>query len=99
MSEQAWHPLKLTDKDKTAVAAVRDLAAGKASAAQQRAAWAFIVERVGGFYDLSFRPDAMGGPRDTAFHEGRRFVAAQLQKIATLPMDLLIPEEDKPRNG
>lgn len=89
---RAFLPVKLTDRDKDAAQALRDLAAGKADERQQLRAWAFIVERIAASDDLSFRPDDQGGARDTAFHEGRRFVGLQMRKIATLPADLLFGE-------
>ncbi|MEL6204116.1 MAG: hypothetical protein AAFR47_02225 [Pseudomonadota bacterium] len=90
---QAYRPIALTKADKATVHAIKALAEGKASGEQQRLAWTFIVERIGAFSDLSYRP-GLDGRRDTDFHEGRRFVAAQMLKIATLPHNLLI-EEDK----
>lgn len=64
-------------------AAIQALAAGEATPAQQRRALRWIVEAAGGAYDLSYRPGP-GGDRDTAFHEGRRFVATQIVKLTKL---------------
>lgn len=49
--------------------------AGKASDGQQRLALKWIIERLCGTYDLSYRPDS---ERDTVFAEGKRRVGLQL---------------------
>lgn len=90
---KAFHPVVLDpERDKSVIQAIKDFSEGKANEDQQRAAWAFLIERASGFYDLSYRPDDMGGARDTAFHEGRRFVGAQMMKIATTPTKILLGE-------
>lgn len=90
---RSFLPVKLDpERDKSVIQAIKDFSEGKANEGQQRAAWDFLIERAAGFYDLSFRPDDMGGARDTAFHEGRRFVGAQMMKIATTPTKILLGE-------
>ncbi len=74
-----------------ALAAIKAMARGEARPEQQKAALDFIIERLAATYDLSFRPDEFGGDRDTCFAEGRRFVGMTMQRIITLPIDLLSP--------
>lgn len=50
----------------------------------------FIIDRLSGTYDLSFRPDDAGGQRDTDFHEGRRFVGLNIRRIITQAHDTLL---------
>lgn len=89
---RAFLPVEYDKSDWTAIQAIRDLAAGKATEDQQRAAWAFIVQRIAAADDLSFRPDEAGGERDTAFHEGRRFVGLQMRKLTSLPANVVFQE-------
>lgn len=55
----------------------------------------FIEWRVCGVGELSYRSDAIGGDRDTAFAEGMRFVGLQLQKVGALPMEILVGPVNK----
>lgn len=71
------------------VAALKAFGKGEARADQQITAANFIIERLAGTYDLSFRPDDKGGERDTAFSEGRRFVGLQLRRVFTVPFETL----------
>jgi hypothetical protein len=73
-----WHPAPYEDADASAIKA---LAAGTASAAQQQRALDWIVHKACATYDLSFRPGE-GGERDSAFAEGKRFVGLQVVKMA-----------------
>lgn len=63
-------------------AAIKALAAGKASEHQQQLAWNLIVRGCSGVQLPSFRGggDALG----MAFMEGRRFVGSQLLSIASI---------------
>ncbi len=62
------------DFDAQDAAAVMALAAGQADAGQQKRALDWIIHFAAATYDMSFRPDSLGGERATAFAEGRRFV-------------------------
>ena len=74
----AWMPAGYALADATAVQA---LSKGIANAEQQIRALRWIVEAVAGTYDLSYRPGADEGRRDTDFAEGRRFVGLQIVKM------------------
>lgn len=80
-SSKPWMPAAYDDND---VAAIRALARGEATVAQQVHALQYIVETLAGYYDISFRPEPDGGAMGMAFHEGRRFVGAQLVKLTKL---------------
>ena len=67
--------------DKDVLMAVRAVASGKANEGQQKTAFDWIINHASGYYDLSYRPDGMGGARATDFHEGRRFCGAQIVKM------------------
>ena len=89
-----WTPPDLTDgrgNPHPAVAAIKALSEGKATEYQQKLAFQYIVEVLSGAFDLSFRPDELGGERDTAFAEGRRSVGLTLRRIILRPMDELAP--------
>ena len=77
----AWMPV---DYDLPTVAAIKALAAGTATDVQQRLAVQWVIETVAGTYEPSFRSDADGGDRETAFAEGRRFCGLQIVKIINL---------------
>jgi hypothetical protein len=72
------------------VAAIQALYHGSASAEQQRAAFAFLVQRICGIGEPSFRPPEID-PRGLAmaFAEGKRFVGLQLMKFAQMNLALL----------
>lgn len=65
------------------VGALQALHQGRASDHQQRRALDWIMKKAGAIGGQSFRH---GDPQATAFHEGRRFVAAQI--IAILEIDV-----------
>jgi len=67
--------------DKDVIMAIRAVASGKANEGQQKTAFDWIINHASGYYDLSYRPDGMGGARATDFHEGKRFVGAQIVKM------------------
>lgn len=64
--------------DKTVLMAIRAVIAGKANEGQQQAAMDWIINQASNYYDLSYRK---GDATATAFHEGRRFVGAQIVKM------------------
>lgn len=55
---------------------------GEATGEQQKRALRAIVRQIAQAGDLSYRPDGMGGERDTAFAEGKRFVGLAILKAA-----------------
>ena len=75
------------------VSAVQALLAGNATMDQQKRALSFVIERLAGTYDLSYRPFGEDGRRDTDFAEGRRFVGLQLVKLLKLNTAVL-PRKD-----
>lgn len=74
IKSQPWHPAPYEEADTNAIKA---LAAGNANEGQQKRAIDWIINKLCGTYDLSYRPDS---DRDTAFAEGKRFVGTQLVK-------------------
>lgn len=76
------------------VAAVQACVEGKATAQQQQRALKWVIEVASGTYDMSYRPGAQEGERDTAFAEGRRFVGLQLVKLTRLSLSKLRSSED-----
>lgn len=62
------------------VSAVQALANGIADAEQQKRALNWIIYKACHFDDLSYRPES---ERDTAFAEGSRFVALQVNAVLT----------------
>lgn len=83
--DPAWKPVAWEIADEVALKA---MATGEASPDQQRRAMDWIVRQAAGTYELSFRSDADGGERETAFAEGRRFVGLQIVKLVNLPPEL-----------
>ena len=82
----AWQPVE-TDPDDAE--ALKALVRGDASEEQQRRAVNWFITKAAGTYDLSFRSDAEGGDRETAFAEGRRFVGLQAVKLINMPGPVL----------
>jgi hypothetical protein len=62
--------------------AIRALEEGKATETQQKVALKAIAENIGGFLQVSYE----GTPTDTAFNEGKRWVARFLFEVVTAPM-------------
>lgn len=77
---QPWVPPSWEIAD---ASALQSLGRGDASPDQQRRALRYIIERLAGTYDLSFRPTS---DRDTCFAEGRRFVGLQITKLLNLSL-------------
>lgn len=82
VESRPWFPVKYTDYDASLITALHY---GRASPNQQTEALKFIVEKVCGYYDLSYRAGE-DGRRDTDFAEGKRFVGAQLVKLTKIPL-------------
>ncbi len=61
--------------------AIRALEDGKATEAQQKLALKAIAENVGGFFQISYSQS----PNETAFNEGKRWVARFLYEVITAP--------------
>jgi hypothetical protein len=66
--------------DKAELNAMYALSTGAATDEQQLRAWSWIIGALCRYHDVSYRPGA-DGDRDTAFAEGRRFVAAEMIKM------------------
>lgn len=60
-------------------AGLKALSVGTASSAQQQAVFNWLIKDAGGIGAQSFRSD----PMETAFSEGRRFVAIQIIHLTT----------------
>lgn len=73
-----WAPV---DYELSDAGALQALQRGDASAYQQQTALKFIVERIAGTYQPSFRAT---GDRDTCFAEGRRYVGMQIVKFLNI---------------
>jgi len=77
----AWMPAAYDVQD---VDAIKAVFAGKGDAAQQRRVLDWVIASAD-TYELSFRSDADGGERETAFAEGKRHVGMQLVKMINMP--------------
>jgi hypothetical protein len=73
--------------------AIKLVAQGEATPEQQRRAIEAIIGRVACADELSFRADDHGGPRETDFSEGKRYVGLQLRKLITTPLNILTGED------
>lgn len=80
--DPAWLPASYTLAD---VSAVQALALGEAQPHQQKAALDWIIRCAAGTYEPSYRSDADGGDRETAYAEGRRFIGLSLIKLVNMP--------------
>ena len=83
-----WTPTELTPGETLAIKA---LARGDATPAQQRVAWDAIRLKLARCEDEAFFPDAMGGARATDYLLGMRRVASDMRLHAEAPMKLLHP--------
>lgn len=70
------------------IVALQMVAAGEANPDQQKRAIRAIVVQIAQANDLSYRPDGMGGERDTAFAEGKRYVGLAIRKAVEVPLDV-----------
>lgn len=66
--------------DEADVSSLQALANGTANAEQQKRALNWIIYKACHFDDLSYRPDS---ERDSAFADGSRFVALQVNALLT----------------
>jgi len=85
-----WRPPAYEDADAIAIQA---LERGNANMDQQKRALAWIIEKAAGTYEMSYRPGAGEGDRDTVFAEGRRFVGNQIVKMTKLKVGQLRREQ------
>lgn len=74
----ACSPAPYTDLD---IQSIQAIAAGVASAGQQKRALDWIINSACGAYELSYRS---GDPHETSFAEGRRFSGLQIVKMLRL---------------
>lgn len=61
--------------------AVIAVSQGVANEEQQKTAIEAILVDICGYHDLSYRPDELGGERDTSFALGKRFVAIEILRL------------------
>ena len=87
-----WKPAGYAVAD---AAALQALQRGDATPDQQRRALRWWIEKACGTYDMSFRPGAEDGRRDTDFAEGRRFPGLQTVKLLNANLDAM--RRDEPR--
>lgn len=86
-----WLPVVIRHSPQAALKALDN---GSADGVQQRVAIKYIVEVLGMHDQRSYVPDS---ERDSAFAEGRRWVASQILRLLTLP--LVEPEPNIEREG
>lgn len=67
------------------LAAFKAVQAGIANPSQQKLVLDTVIEKLCGYYDLSFRP-GVDGARVTDFCEGKRWVGAAIVRAINLPM-------------
>lgn len=84
--DPAWMPPAYSVAE---IEALKAMARGEAQPHQQKMALDWLINTAAGTYDLSYRSDAEGGERETAFAEGRRFVGMQAVKLVNLPPALV----------
>lgn len=94
MTKAIPHPWQPADYDEFDVGSVRAWFNGNADERQQLRARDWVLFKLCGISDLSFRPDS---ERDTAFAEGKRFVGLQIVKLSKLPPGAGAPPKPRPR--
>jgi hypothetical protein len=96
-----WRPIEVNNTtvvgpgllNRADVAAIKAVAAGEATADQQRRAIEAITDRVACVNEQSWRADDHGGQRETDFSEGKRFVGLQLRKLIATSLDILTGDD------
>lgn len=78
LQSSPWLPVPYELAD---VMAIKALAAGTAEKEQQLRAMRWILVEASGRLEMSYRPGAEEGRRNTDFMEGRRFVGNQIVKL------------------
>jgi len=80
--------------DKAELNAMYALSVSAATAEQQKRAWDWIIGALCRYLDISYRPSAEDpNGRDSAFADGRRFVAAEMIKM-TRVNPAILEEQD-----
>ena len=82
----AWVPANYTTAD---VGALKATWEGTATPDEMRQALQWIIAEAGQYGEISYRSEKDGGALETAFAEGRRFVAQQVQKLIGLDARLV----------
>lgn len=80
MAARAFDPLPFGKWPSPVVAALKALSKGEARPDQQITGLNFLIEELCGLYDEPFRPDDLGGERETCFALGRAYPGRQLRK-------------------
>lgn len=86
-----YSPIVFVKADASALQAMKR---GEATADQQIRAMEFILGPICERNGMSFRPGGLEGDRDTAFAEGKRFVANQIVKMVNTPLSKI---KDNPK--
>lgn len=73
-----WNEPEISKAD---IIAFQRVAQGKGDEFHQKRVIDWLINKGACTYDLSFRPDDVGGDRATAFAEGKRFVGQQVVKL------------------
>ena len=96
--DKAWMPADYEVRD---IECLQALAEGKAGEVEQKRALQWVIDRAAGDGELSFRSDDDGGDRETAFAEGRRFVALQIKKMISMPGPVVaaMRKKEERKNG
>ena len=79
------NPWEVPELSEPEIMAIKALAAGTASAPQQRMALVVILQKLACTYDMSFRPGE-GGARATDFAEGKRYVGTRILNAIDRPL-------------
>lgn len=90
----ALQPVEWTNADANAAQAMER---GDATAEQQRRFMAWLLHSAAGLNEVSYRPGGLEGDRDTAFAEGRRFVALQVRKLLLVNLAKIQERENAER--
>lgn len=83
---EPWKPAHWENAD---AGAIQALMRGEAEPHQQQRALTYIIEKLCGTYDMSYRPS---GDRDTCFAEGKRFVGNRIVFLTKVNLSALKDE-------
>ena len=83
MLPDAPQELQVADLSKRELAAIKQVAGGKASESDQVLAMSVIIKKLSRAYDLTYVP---GSPTASSFLAGRGFVGQQITKIINQPI-------------
>ena len=83
VESEPWIPAEWEVAD---AGAIQALVKGEAERHQQIRFMKFLVQRLCRMNDLSFRPGGAEAARNTDFAEGKRFIALQIEKLASLDL-------------